>query len=417
MGLMTGSGPFGRQPAGTFNFEPPAPGRALYLEPTPKRSASSVAGETVADSRRAMLLHESGHQPSTTSRREDVRSELLEPSDRHTRCPKKGEASYYTIRVGEHVVDAGAWYYPEPIEEAPPTQGSDRVLLASGWTTGSRRTRRSFGHPRDPYHRSTCSAPAATSGSRSTASCWPRAMTAMALFESNLPPRWYLPPRGRGRRARAERHDHALPVQGNRQLLLGQAGKWRTSPTTWSGPTPTRSPEAQRIQGLAVLLQRAGRRRARRRAPGSAGVAVEPRREERSPERAGGTDARLAGSGPPPLLAPPRLQDRTEARGLLARGVRHPVPGDADGPVTAEEGVGVAVAVALERVAAAVEAVAVELDDQPLGLEQRVDEVAGDRGVDQRTGQIEALAEREKGVLEVRAGWAGRVGDERASTA
>ena len=37
MGLMTGSGPLGRDPAGRFNFDPPAPGRALYLEPCPKR--------------------------------------------------------------------------------------------------------------------------------------------------------------------------------------------------------------------------------------------------------------------------------------------------------------------------------------------------------------------------------------------
>jgi len=35
MGLMTSTGPLGRDPAGTFNFSPPA--QALYLEPTPKR--------------------------------------------------------------------------------------------------------------------------------------------------------------------------------------------------------------------------------------------------------------------------------------------------------------------------------------------------------------------------------------------
>ena len=120
MGLMTGNGPLGREPAGTFNFEPPAPGRALYLEPTPKRIRVVVGGETIADSRRAMLLHESGHQPIYYFPPEDVRADVLEPSDRHTRCPKKGEASYYTIRAGSGVVEAGAWYYPDPLPEAPP---------------------------------------------------------------------------------------------------------------------------------------------------------------------------------------------------------------------------------------------------------------------------------------------------------
>src|SRR5436305_15351668 len=112
MGLMTGSGPFGREPAGTFNFEPPSAGKALYLEPTPKRVRVVVGGETIADSRGAYLLHESGHQPIYYFPPEDVRADVLEPSDRHTRCPNTGEASYHTIRVGPNVGAAGAGYYP-----------------------------------------------------------------------------------------------------------------------------------------------------------------------------------------------------------------------------------------------------------------------------------------------------------------
>src|SRR5437588_6420793 len=98
MGLMTGTGPLGRSPAGRFNFEPPEPGRALYLEPTPKRIRVEVGGQTVADSHRTFILHESGLQPVYYFPPADVRTELLEPTARHTRCPKKGEASYYTIR-------------------------------------------------------------------------------------------------------------------------------------------------------------------------------------------------------------------------------------------------------------------------------------------------------------------------------
>ena len=112
MGLMTGSGPLGREPAGRFNFEPPAPGEALYIEPSPKRVRVVHAGETVADSRAVVLVHESGHQPVYYFPRGDVRADLLIDSDRRTRCPKKGEASYHTIRVGEAVVENGAWYYP-----------------------------------------------------------------------------------------------------------------------------------------------------------------------------------------------------------------------------------------------------------------------------------------------------------------
>jgi uncharacterized protein (DUF427 family) len=58
MGLMTGTGPLGKQPAGTFNFDAPAPGEALYLEPTPERIRVELDGVVIADSRRAFLLHE-----------------------------------------------------------------------------------------------------------------------------------------------------------------------------------------------------------------------------------------------------------------------------------------------------------------------------------------------------------------------
>lgn len=128
--MMTGRGPFGRAPAGIFNFKIPVPGRALYLEPTPKRIRAVVGGATIADSRGAYLLHESGHKPIYYFPPEDVASEFLEPSDRHTYCPKKGEASYHTIRVGDQVVEAGAWYYPEPLPWAPQVL---RGLIAFYW--------------------------------------------------------------------------------------------------------------------------------------------------------------------------------------------------------------------------------------------------------------------------------------------
>ena len=97
---------------GQFNFEPPPPGRALYLEPTPKRIRVEVGGEAIADSRRAMMLHESGLQPIYYFPPEDVRSEFLLASDRHTHCPKKGDASYYTIRAGDQVVEDGRLVLP-----------------------------------------------------------------------------------------------------------------------------------------------------------------------------------------------------------------------------------------------------------------------------------------------------------------
>ena len=192
MGLMTGSGPFGREPAGTFNFEPPPPGKALYLDPSPKRIRVEVGGETIADSRRAMLLHESGHQPIYYFPPEDVRSDVLEPSERHTHCPKKGDASYYTIRAGDNVVDAGAWYYPDPLPGAPPIKD----LIAFYFRRMDRwleEDEEIAVHPRDPYHRIDLRRTGRRVRVSLDGEVLAESTAAIALFESNLPARWYLP--------------------------------------------------------------------------------------------------------------------------------------------------------------------------------------------------------------------------------
>jgi uncharacterized protein (DUF427 family) len=189
---MSGGGPHGRQPAGQFNFEVAVPGRVLYLEPSPKRVRVAVGDEVIADSRRVMMLHESGHQPVYYFPPDDVRSEFLESSDRHTRCPRKGEASYYTIRVGESVVDAGAWYYPDPLEGTPPI--NDLIAFyfnrMDHWYEEDEEI---FVHPRDPYHRvdivrSDRDVRVSLDGEELAHST-----RALALFETNLPTRWYLP--------------------------------------------------------------------------------------------------------------------------------------------------------------------------------------------------------------------------------
>jgi uncharacterized protein (DUF427 family) len=192
MGLMYGTGPLGPKPAGKFNFQPPPPGRALYLEPTPKRVRVVLAGETIADSLRAMLLHESGHQPIYYFPPEDVRADVLEPSDRHTHCPKKGDASYYTLRVGDRVEDAAAWYYPHPLPDAPPIKD----LIAFYWSrmdSWLEEDEEVFAHPRDPYHRIDVMRSSRHVRVSLDGELLADSDRAVALFESNLPPRWYLP--------------------------------------------------------------------------------------------------------------------------------------------------------------------------------------------------------------------------------
>src|SRR5215210_1771242 len=79
MGLTMGTGPFGKQPAGTFNFEPDAPkDHVLYLEPSPRRVRGVIGGEIVVDSTDVALLHETGYLPVWYFPRSDARFDLLE---------------------------------------------------------------------------------------------------------------------------------------------------------------------------------------------------------------------------------------------------------------------------------------------------------------------------------------------------
>jgi uncharacterized protein (DUF427 family) len=80
-------------------------------------------GETLADTRRAKVLFETGLPPRYYIPPEDVHRDLLVDSDTHTGCPYKGTASYYTLKVGDTVVEDVAWTYPEPLEKAERVAG------------------------------------------------------------------------------------------------------------------------------------------------------------------------------------------------------------------------------------------------------------------------------------------------------
>ncbi len=106
----------------------PAPGfvnRPDYrvdLRPAGRRVKVVFGGVTIADSSAALRVEETGHGPVYYVPEKDVRLDLMRPTEHHTQCPYKGEASYWTIEVP---VDAGAgrrsenavWGYPSPFDE------------------------------------------------------------------------------------------------------------------------------------------------------------------------------------------------------------------------------------------------------------------------------------------------------------
>jgi uncharacterized protein (DUF427 family) len=75
----------------------------------------TVAGETVASSDDNVFVFETGLRRRHYLPRVAVRPDILIPSDTKTRCPYKGVASYYSVRLGERVFPDLVWYYPEPL--------------------------------------------------------------------------------------------------------------------------------------------------------------------------------------------------------------------------------------------------------------------------------------------------------------
>lgn len=52
-----------------------------------------------------------------------LKQEYFKPSEYHTSCPWKGEASYYSIEVDGQMNKDAAWYYPTAKEKAKNIEG------------------------------------------------------------------------------------------------------------------------------------------------------------------------------------------------------------------------------------------------------------------------------------------------------
>lgn len=93
------------------------PDYRVDLEPNGERVRVFVGREEIADSRRTLLVKETKHAPVVYFPREDVRMDLLEPTEHETFCPFKGYASYWTIRAEAGVEENAVWSYEDPFEQ------------------------------------------------------------------------------------------------------------------------------------------------------------------------------------------------------------------------------------------------------------------------------------------------------------
>lgn len=69
------------------------------------------------------MLTEASYPPVCYVPPEHVDFTVLERSDDRTRCPYKGEASYYSIRVEGRTAHNAAWCYEHPLDAVSAVAG------------------------------------------------------------------------------------------------------------------------------------------------------------------------------------------------------------------------------------------------------------------------------------------------------
>jgi uncharacterized protein (DUF427 family) len=99
------------------------PGKRVDVVPSDRHIRVELDGEILAETRRPHALFETTLPTRWYLPPDDVRLDLVVPSNTVSRCPYKGTASYLSFRVGATVHRDLAWIYPEPVPECPRIKG------------------------------------------------------------------------------------------------------------------------------------------------------------------------------------------------------------------------------------------------------------------------------------------------------
>ncbi|MGI8937515.1 MAG: DUF427 domain-containing protein [Iamia sp.] len=192
MTLTLGAAPLGTRPPETANYAIDGPAHRLLLTDFPRRVRATFNGATVLDTTRGRLLHESNILPVLYVPSDDVSQDLLVATDLSTHCPFKGDASYWSLVVGDRTAENAVWGYPEPLDQAAWLLGHQAFAFdaVDAWFDEDEHVE---GHLRDPYHRIDTRRSSrrvrVTVGDLVVA----ESSRPVVVSETGLPNRWYLP--------------------------------------------------------------------------------------------------------------------------------------------------------------------------------------------------------------------------------
>lgn len=229
--------------------DPYMPDHRLEIEGTARWVRVMFNGLFVADSKRVLLLRETGRLPVYYFPKEDVRLDLLEPVQRSN---ASGQKQYWSIRVSDRVAESAAWNYSG--------QESDRSRLqnhiAFKWNKMDHwyeEEEEVFVHPRDPYTRVDVMPSSRHVRVEVGGTIVADTMRPFLLFETGLPTRYYIPEQDVNMDLlEPTKATTRCPYKGVASYWSIKAGDRELRNVVWSYPEPI--PECPKIKGLLCFF-------------------------------------------------------------------------------------------------------------------------------------------------------------------
>lgn len=102
---------------------PPNPYHRVDCRPVNRRLVVSAGDTVLVDTADTIILFETGIAARLYVDKGAVRTDLLQRSDTTSYCNYKGVATYWTVVVGDSVIEDAAWSYEDTLPESKPIEG------------------------------------------------------------------------------------------------------------------------------------------------------------------------------------------------------------------------------------------------------------------------------------------------------
>ena len=249
MALTRTDGPLSAKAPDTVNYRIDGPAHKLLMHPFPRRVRAELAGRTVLDTRRGVLVHETALLPRLYVPEDDIDQSLVRPERPHHALPVQGRRDLPHAAGGRPGRGERAVGLPGPAARGEVARRV-RVAVLGGRRRLVRRGRAGVRAPHRPVHPRRRAADVSRhvrvlAGDTVVA----ESHHPLVLDETGLPARWYLSPDDVRVPLEPTATRTRCPYKGEARLLVGAAAGRPRAHRRRRGPTRTRCPSRRGSPG------------------------------------------------------------------------------------------------------------------------------------------------------------------------